>query len=305
MIINAALAAFYLALFTWIRPNGQFVIAVAAILILFGACIWRMKSIKLLTMFLIFFLMLFPWYLRNYRLTGEWVYCPMSGPVLQSFCVPKIDRYLTGRTFEECWKDAMRQVGVELRKEAMRLQREEPGHYLSKELVCKKLAHPRIMEHPFVFAWEWIKESLKTTFDLYGSQLANMANKTHTYDPLEEFLGEKLEQALYKQPLSFGMRFLIWLEFLWALFKWFGLFAGYWLFLIRPLIKRFEVSPYEKKMFFVWLKVSFMAGSLLAMTGGFGYARLRLPIDPLLIILTLTFWYWVSLNWQKKKLLST
>jgi len=29
------------------------------------------------------------------------------------------------------------------------------------------------------------------------------------------------------------------------------------------------------------------------MTGGFGYARLRLPVEALMIMLSLTTWYWI------------
>ena len=38
-----------------------------------------------------------------------------------------------------------------------------------------------------------------------------------------------------------------------------------------------------------WFKLLFFTAAIIGMTGGFGYARLRLPVEPLLIILALTF----------------
>jgi len=45
-------------------------------------------------------------------------------------------------------------------------------------------------------------------------------------------------------------------------------------------------------MFYLWLKAGVMIAAVLGMTGGFGYARLRMPVEPLLVLLSLTFWYY-------------
>lgn len=300
-LVNASIAALFLAIYAWIRPNGQFTVVVAIILLLFGACAWRQKLIKIAFFAALFYGLIGGWIIRNYIHTGHLFYCPMSGPVLQSFCVPKLFRYETGRSFEECWRAVMTRTTQIIAHEMERIPRENPGMWASRELVCQQLAIPQIMKHPFVFLWEWVKEVGKTTFDLYSSQIVCMVNKSHTYDQLEEFLAEKLKLCLYAQPMSIGLHIIIWLEFLCALLKWIGLFAGCWVFLIRPIFNRFRVSNAIKRMSFLWLKVGFFVGSMLFMTGGFGYARLRLPVEPLLIILSLTFWYWFFVKENNEK----
>ncbi len=68
-------------------------------------------------------------------------------------------------------------------------------------LKNKEAALPIIWAHPFYFIYDWIKEVLKTTFDLYSSQLVKFADKTFHWDPIEEFLAEKVVLALWAQPM--------------------------------------------------------------------------------------------------------
>lgn len=296
---NSCYAALFLALYTWIRPNGQFVLVVALCLLLVGGCCLSEKIKKMGLFLVVFLLLISPWCFRNHRLTGHWFYCSMSGPVLQAFTLPKVMRHVTGKDLRECFAYYMSKATQELDNEWRRVQSISPHLYVSRELVCKKFAHPLIFAHPLVFMYEWFKEVIKTTFDLYSSQIVYMLRKEHKWDPLEEHLSEKIMLCLYGQPMSWLLRVLMWFEFIFSFLVWIGIFAGLWAFLLWPIKQRFVVDEVIKKNAFLWLKGGFMIGSLLVMTGGFGYARLRLPIDPLLIILSLVFWYWFII--QKKK----
>lgn len=298
MFISISIAALLLALYTWIRPNGQFVVILSVIILLFGHCAWRIKFTKILLFTLIFFGGISGWYIRNYQTTGHWFFCPMSGPYLQAFCAPKIIRRISQQPLDHCMRYLMRFVIAQTKEETERLAREAPHLKVSKELICGNVARPWIIKHPWYFACDWTKEILKTTFDLYSSQLVAFANKTHTYDPLEEFLTEKIMLCLFNQPMPLLMRILCWLEFLFTLLLWIGLLCGMWLFLIKPL-----TIPHNKKTNetiknqALWLKTGLLIGGMIMMTGGFGYARLRLPAEPLLIMLSLTFWYYLYIQW--------
>lgn len=290
IFFNVGMAALLLGIYTWMRPNGQFIVVIGALILLAGHCAWRIKLSKIALFALIFFATIGGWYIRNYQLTGHWFFCPMSGPYLQSFSAPKIVRRVAQQPLEACMKYLMLQVITQTNQEAARLAKEAPHLKVCRELICSDVARPWILEHPWYFLADWIKESLKTTFDLYSSQLVAMANKTHSYDPLEEFLSEKIMLCLFNQKISLFMGFICWLELIFALLLWIGLIGGFWIFLIKPYITK-ETS--HKALFnqALWLKTGFLIGSMIVMTGGFGYARLRMPIEPLLIMLSLTFWY--------------
>lgn len=291
-IASIIMSALFLGITTWIRPMGEFVAVVSIfILALLGDCNIRTK-IKKITLFLfIFFLVTSPWYLRNYNLTGKTFFCPMFGPYLNSFSAPKIIRNTRGFSLEKSihmlYTLSEKQAKID---EIIALNNGKLG---CKHHAALKIAIPIIWEHPFLFFKDWLKEILKTSFDLHSYQLVSFAKNSFMYDPLEEFLTEKWQECLYKQQMPFTMRLLVFLELILELFKWFGLFMGIWLFILKPIIKRGKVSYEIKNMGHLWLKIIPIIGSIIFMTGGFGYARLRLPVDPLMIMLSLTYWYWL------------
>ena len=287
-IVSITLAALMLSVYTWMRPMGEIIAIVSTGLLLFCARgSWKISFKKGTLFFLVFFASISPWYVRNYQLTGEWFFCPTSGPYFNCFCAPKILRRISNKPLEECHKLLQQAAGIELHKKRIALQ--GTGTFVSP-LVCKKVAVPLLLAHPWYFMYDWAKEVVKTTFDLYASQLVAMANGSYFYDPIEEFLTEKIAACLYAEQMPLFMRLVAWLEFIFSLFLWFGIFAGSWLFLIKPLF--FKSSTFIKKMQWLWFTTGIMIGAAIAPSGGFGYARLRLPVEPLLIILSLTFWYW-------------
>jgi len=293
MIVDVLLAAFFLGLYTWLRPNGQFTVLVSVFILLLGACAWRIKIKKIILFLLLFFSIIGGWYVRNYQLTGHVFFCPMTGAYLQTFCAPRILRTVTGKPLMDCMKYLMGHVMQETARETIRLQKEAPHLYVARELVCSNIAMPIIKAHPFYFMYDWLREVMKTIFDPYASQIVAFVNNSFSYDPAEEFLFEKINLWLFAQNMPPFLGFFCWLEFFFLLWFWIGLFGGIWLFLIKPLFTPEEASIHTKFYRSLWLKTGFFIGGLVFMTGGFGYARLRMPVEPLMIILTLTWWLWI------------
>jgi len=286
------LAALFLSLHTWIRPMGQFLSVVSAIIILIADQIaWKVKFKKIALFMLVFFMLIAPWFVRNYNLTGKIFFCPMLGLYLNTFNAPKIVRDTKGIPLRQAIDSQYAIANKEAVKEYLIARAQ--GKHLVSEMVHMKAALPVILQHPFLFIRDWIKEVLKSTLDLYSSQLVEFAKGSYYYDPLEEFLTEKFTECLYKQKMHPFMRLIVYLELLFAILLWIGLLAGASVFMLYPLIKQFKVSDCIKKVGLLWLKISPMIGAFVIMTGGFGYARLRLPAEPLMTILSLTFWFWL------------
>lgn len=285
-------AALNIALYTWMRPNGQFIAYLALFIMLFSNDIVQKKLLKLALFASVFFLSIIPWYIRNHDLTGHWFFCPMSGPYLQAFSAPKILRRISHKPLEECHRTLFQEVLKEKKYQEELMKIIAPHHTVSLELICKRIAWPWISKYPGYFLIDWIKEVCKTTFDLYASQIVSIVKGVQFYDPMEEFLSEKLQECIYKQPMHFALRLLCWLELIFSLFIWIGLLGGLWIFLIGQIISR-NVSNVIKQTGILWLKTGIMIGGIVGMTGGFGYARLRMPAEALIIILSLTFWFWL------------
>lgn len=283
---SLCLSALCLSVYTWMRPMGEFVAYITTILIITCAIgSWQIKIKKAALFFLLFFASIFPWYWRNYHLTGQWFFCPTIGTYLNCFSVPKILRRTLGRPLVECHKIAQQHAAYAVHKKRISLY--GTGKYVSPA-ECQTVSLPIVLQYPSYFIYDWIMEAVKTTFDLYSYQMISMMDDSFWYDPIEEFLPDKLASCLYQHTMPWYLRLITWLELLGTLLMWIGLCAGLWTFVIRQLWYR--IAPL---MLRIWLLCIVLSGSIIGMTGGFGYARLRLPAEPLLIILSLTYWMWL------------
>lgn len=281
------IAALMLGIASWIRPMGHFVgTASMALLAFFAHESWLLKLKKIALFTGVFLAVLAPWYVRNYNLTHKVFYWPAAGTYLNAFIAPKVLRSVHGTSFEANWKQ-LQTIAHQKAIQEFFIARAQ-GINIVPEHVAGTVAWPIILDHPWYAIKAWIPEVIKTTFDLYASQLVAFANGTFMWDPLEEFLGEKLQLALYKQSMPLWMRIIAWGELIFNIGLWILLLLGMFRFWIQPLYKRFNVSPETKALAALWFKCLFLAGGILFMTGGFGYARLRLPIEPLLWMLALT-----------------
>ncbi len=292
-MLTSTLSALSLSIFTWMRPMGIYIACIAALLILCGYTRSFVRSLLFSMLFLtIFISTLTPWYIRNYTLTGSWFFCPQMGPYLQTFIAPKIARTITNKPLRECLRRFNIQVKQEIEYREQQLIAQRSPYSVCTELVCLSVALPWIINYPFYTLKEWLKEVIKTSGDLYSSQIVAFAYNTWSWDPPEEFLLEKVAAALFNPTLSRYIRALAWLELVYILLLWIGLIGGSILFFIYALYTR-----QAKAAFYQWFVVLVLISSVLGMTGGYGYARLRLPIEGLMLIISLQFWYTLVNNY--------
>lgn len=289
--LSIILAASMLSIYTWMRPMGEFIaILVALLILIYTQGNWWHRSHRALLFLLIFFGSLFPWYMRNHRLTGEWFFCPTIGTYLTCFSVPKILHRTTGKPLIECLKMAQYNSALAVQKKRIALQ---STPYVACQTACKKAAYPVVAQYPGYFLYDWIAETIKTAFDLYSYQIIPMLDDSYWYDPIEEYLPDKIADCLYAHAMPWYARMVCWIEFITSLLIWIGLFGGLWALVIRPLIAPSNVTRFAQRMQSIWLISIPMIGIIIGMTGGFGYARLRLPAEPLMLILSLSFWFWL------------
>lgn len=280
-------AGLLLAAYTWMRPMGVFVGQCTTLLLLLAPALNLVERLKRAAVFFIsFFTPLLPWYIRNYRLTGSWFFCPIQGEYLRVFAAPKLVRRVTGVNYQQ----AMNMLGQDLGRRVKLYTLANPGAPLFIHLLSGSVALPWIKQFPLQFAYDWIQQVIKTTFDPYSYRLAKIGYGTSMSDPLEEFLTENWYETLYKSPASFWMHAIGWIEFLSMIVLWTGFFAGLYQFVLKPLYLYFKQNVPLSNTTIVWLLVLPMIAFVIVPSGGFGCARLRLPVEPLIIILS-GIWY--------------
>jgi len=283
-------AALMLGTYTWMRPMGQFVAIICTILLLFSAAPLKARFMRAVCFFSLFAALIAPWFVRNHTLTGSWFFCPLFGLYLNVFNAPKILARIQDISLKDAHTIMTNTAAHETYLVTQKARAAGDLRAICGENVCLTTALPVILAHPWYFLYDWTAEVLKTTFDLYASQLVALANDTFRHDPLVEYLPEKWAECLYAKPLPVFFRVLAWLEAISALVLWLGILLGVWSFILFPLWKKRWDIFYSYG--YLWLKAGTLIGFVVGQTGGFGYARLRLPIEPLILIVALTFWTW-------------
>lgn len=278
------LAALALAIFTWIRPLGQALGILTVVILLFKQTSFKNKLLYTALFSTLFFGALSPWYIRNYRLCGSIFFCPLWGPYAQAFIAPKIRRRFTGEPLEKSIQYFALKTQAAIIAHQQKNAKKQAHFIVCPELIAATVVTPYIFAHPFYALKDWLKEITKTAFDLYASQLVAFINNTFTWDPPEEFLGEKLALCLYKQSMPLSIRFICWLEFIYTLILWLGFI--FYLAVIGNLLIKKQVSL---RISLSLMSILFIALTI-GLTGGFGYARLRMPVEALLLILSLMGW---------------
>jgi hypothetical protein len=287
-IVQIVCAAIPLALYTWMRPMGIFVALGSTIFLCASRGEWRTKLRTAGGFFLLFALLVAPWFVRNYLLTHALFFCPLFGLYLNVFNAPKILARIAGISLDHAHKQLTYDAGV-LTAHAWR-EMERTGSTIIPvgEQICFKTAWPLIVNHPWFFFYDWTVEVLKTTFDLYSYQLLALATNIFKWDPLVEYLPEKIAATLWYTPIPVLFRAIGWLELFWILFLWSGIILGFWQSVIRAVCTKKIENPHATAL---WIKGLFFIALVVGQTGGFGYARLRLPIEPLMSILGCMGWY--------------
>lgn len=278
-------AALALSAYTWMRPMGQFV-GIATLLVLCFSPFSLKEKIKQGLFFItLFALSLSPWFIRNYHITGKLFFCPLFGLYFNVFNAPKIRARVEQIPHELAWKKQCKEAEQQVYNEYQEYARTGNTMAIVNEMICMKPAVPWMVNYPHYFIYDWIIEVCKTTFDLYTYQILLLYNNCFKWDPLVEYLPEKLADVLYHKQLPLHVRFMAYIELLFEILLWLGIFSG--------LLMLFN-NKFREQFFTLWLTCGIIMGAVLCQTGGFGYARLRLPVEPLIILLGLVFWYWFS-----------
>jgi len=288
-----------LSLFTWMRPMGQFIGIIATVILLFSSGSLSKRIAKSVFFLVLFSSTLFPWFYRNQQLTGHWFFCPLFGLYFNAFNAPKILARVARIPLIDAHKKLTYDAAVLTHKKQEQYKQAGIKKAVCGEIVCLKTSLPLIYAFPGYFMYDWIVESCKTAFDLHTSQLVAFHDNCFKWDPLVEYLDEKIKNCLYAHPLPVYIRLIAWLEFIFSLMVWIGIIGGILYFMLQSLCK--SVNQTIINYSFLWIKTGLFIGVVILQTGGFGYARLRLPIEPLMLILGITFWWWYLQERTKKQ----
>lgn len=258
-----------------IRPVGLFVLGVVLIYFIIDLILKNnpfkfvfKNFINILSGWLI---LIGPWLLRNFIFTGHIFFHTLPGDHFLNLSAAKIYSEVNGVTYFESQNELQNQINLYAQK-----------NNISNEVeICKlkeSLAKKYFLSYPLVTIEIWFQDILRTIISLHSSYLIfiEKIKKLNAFTNQESFISRI---KFYLMPSNnFLTNFIVWLE----MFQYFVLLILFSIFLIKNFIK-ILLFKIDIKIYFLLGLISMFI--LISIAGG--YARIRVPIEPLIIILSI------------------
>ncbi len=281
-------AGLLLGIASLIRAVGHYLIFIFLFFIAFNH--YKRKFISLIMIFGGWFIPVSLWLIRNFLLTGFVFFHSLPGGHFLYLSAARVFMHTHNCSYWEA-RDILHNQAERKIKE----KEEVLGRSLNEIERCKileNLALSCFFSSPFLTLRNWILDIFRASFSLYSAELLFLEGGRKTIDYFRKGRGikEMLLRFLLPDTKYWWLRIIIWLEIIFSIFLWLG-FVGSLILLIMHY--RFDLL---KNWLTCFLFICFFL--FIALAGG--YARMRLPAEAFLIILSLSFWLCIVRYFLKK-----
>jgi len=299
---NLFWAGVFLGLASLVRPVGQYFVILSIVMIFLFNKFGIAKLKKAFYLFLGWLIPVSLWLLRNYILLGHIFFHTLPGGHFLYLSAARVAMHVQDCSYWQARENLKKESDLLIQEKTKALGR--PLNEIEHCQVLESLALKYFKSYPILSLKNWITDMFRSTFSLYSAELVYLYNNRKEIDYFDKNRSywNMFERYLFPQVSSNFLKLIIFLEILFFLFILLGFALGLLKVLVgvrtifkKPLIQSARRSFFRKSEVGciegeAWLKVlPFMALFIvLALSGG--YARMRLPAEPFLIILSFSFW---------------
>ena len=271
-------AGIFLGIASLIRPVGHYLIVLSIIALFFSRGLFKDKIKKSLILFVGWFVVVCWWLLRNFLLTGYIFFHTLPGGHFLHFSAARIAMYEQNCSYDQA-KDFLRKKVSQLANEKQKIL----GRPLNEPELCNlqlELAKTYFRKHPFLALKHWLTDILRTKLSLYSAELLYLDSGRQEFDCFsrQRTIWSMFARYFWPQTKNVFLRFVV----LWEILTFFFIVLGFVFGLLLVLFRRKYLCP--------WLKVLPLMVLFIIIGLAGGYSRMRLPVEPFLIILSFSFW---------------
>lgn len=276
-----------LGLASLVRPVGHYLILLSFLLIIFSNETARLKIRKMLFLSLGWIIPVSLWLIRNYALTGALFFHTLPGGHFLYLSASRVAMETYNCSYQEARDILKSEVEGLIKKEEQIKNR--PLNEIEKCKTHEKLALKYFKSRPVTTLKNWVTDMARTTLSLYSAEILYLESGRQevNYFNKERTVRSIFNRYLFPQTNKLWLKLLIWLETLFYLFILIGLLLGIFKIIIRSIK---EWSAENKKILCAWATSACFISLFIVIALSGGYARMRLPAEPFLIILSLSFW---------------
>jgi hypothetical protein len=271
-----------------IRPGGHYLVILSCVMLLaFSHGSYFVRCKKCVWMFGGWLIVVAPWLLRNFIVTGALLFHSLPGLHFLQYSAAYIIMERDNCSYGDARPYLMKQLDSALQQCKVQVQR--PLNDYEKCCCAQQLAMNYITQYPWYFLKTAVIQMAKTCCSLYAAQpLMTDADHWPTYTRTTS-LWVKAKRFLFPEVAHRCLIPFIYYEIFFSLFLLIGLLACLLCMWTKQAVKSIalRVAPY----------VILFVGITLA----YGCARLRMPNEPFIIIFSSEGWLWLYGRWSKKK----
>ncbi len=268
-------AGIFLGLASLVRPVGHYLIVVAVLVLLLSRIPWATRLKQSIVLVGSWFAVVSCWLIRNYLLTGVLFFHTLPGGHFLYLSAARVAMQVHGVSYQEARNGLEKQVRatiVECEKEL--------GETIPEIEACKiheRLAIKYFLIRPWVTLRCWLTDMFRASFSLYSAELLFLESgrKQVAYFDQGHGLYGMVKRYVFPETQNWWLRLIVYLEIIYFLVILLG-FAGFILTGFRWCSGYREVLCNTLPFIVLFLVIA-LAG---------GYARMRLPIESLMIILS-------------------
>ncbi len=277
------LAGFFLGISSLIRPVGHFVIIVSVVLLFFSNFNFFQKIKNNFYLILGWLFVVSWWLLRNFIFTGSIFFHTMPGVHFLTYFAAEVASQANYCTYGESKNRLFKKLDKICikweKKNNKRIGELEYGN------LAQKMAIDTLRQYPLISIKHCFVNIFKTCFSLVSSFFLFLCNSSlPSYDGSTS-LWQKIKYNLFPNVPNKKFLFFVYYEIILLFIVMFG-------FLVTLIC-----SIFDKKLLCKVLKCLPFIILFILMTFGSGVARLRLPIEPILVIFS--FYFWINLFKRK------
>ncbi|MBX9830373.1 hypothetical protein K2X40_00305 [Candidatus Babeliales bacterium] len=275
-----AWAGFFLGVASMVRPVGHYLLPLSMLMIFLSHDYWREKCAKSLLFIMAWIVPVSFWLLRNYMLVGQIFLHSLPGGHFLYFSAARVvahEQHISYERAREVVHKKVRKREHAFKKEYHRVPNEYEHCAMQEKLAIGYFKH-----YPLTSLKLWLTDMFRTKFSLYSAELLYLESGRPEFDyfaPGRSWFS-MIKRYLFPATNKLWLRAVIFVEIMSMLF----MLLGFVLFVLSGFFRR-RVS-----MICITSRVlPFMAFFIVISLAG-GYARMRLPIEPFIILFAWHFW---------------
>lgn len=258
------------------RPVGLYLIIISVIIILFKKINLKLKLNNILKFFISWLLVIFPWLLRNYLLTGLIFLTSFSGQHFYTFTANYIYAQKNNIDYVQAKQELQNIASKEIN--SLEQNKNRKLYCIEKCKLYEKLTINYILKDPGLFIKHATINIFKTICLPFFTEIYYVNNFNDSWLTPINNIKNIFKKFYIPKSKNIFLLIYMYLDLLLFIFLLFGFLGFIYIIIIN-------------KKIFNFLDLFLIYGLFIAITLACGYPRLRLPVEGLVIILASYFFY--------------